>query len=98
LKRWSGIPEIRRFCALIAGVKTISGFFRPFPKGAEGSRVFLHLPPVVRQAAGFPEPIDQEPWVPKEILYMKTVIWIVVIFAAWYALNRWILPKLGVPT
>ena len=29
---------------------------------------------------------------------MKTVIWILVIFAAWYALNRWILPKMGVPT
>jgi len=61
-----GIPGIRRFFALIAGVKIISGFFRPFPKGAEGSRAFLHLPTVVLPAAGFPEPIDQEPWVLEE--------------------------------
>ncbi len=29
---------------------------------------------------------------------MKAVIWIVVIVGAWFILNRYILPKLGVDT
>jgi hypothetical protein len=67
LKKLSGIPRIKRFFALIAGVKIIFGFFRPFPKGAEGLRTFRPLPTVVLPAAGFPEPTDQEPWVLKGI-------------------------------
>jgi len=29
---------------------------------------------------------------------MKTLIWIIVIVAAWFVLNKYILPKLGVDT
>jgi len=68
LRKLSGIPGTKRFYALIAGVKIISVFFRPFPQEVEGSRIFLHLPTVVLPAAGFPEPIDQEPWVLKRII------------------------------
>jgi hypothetical protein len=29
---------------------------------------------------------------------MKGIIWLIVIIAAWFVLNRYILPKLGVDT
>jgi len=29
---------------------------------------------------------------------MKTLIWIIVIVAAWFVLNKYILPRLGVDT
>jgi hypothetical protein len=61
-----GIQKIRKFFALIARGRIIFVFFRPFPKGAEVSRAFRLLPTVVLPAAGFPEPIDQEPWVLEE--------------------------------
>lgn len=29
---------------------------------------------------------------------MSELVWIVIIFAAWIALNRWVLPRFGVST
>jgi hypothetical protein len=68
LRKLSLIQGTKRFYALIARVKIMFVFFRPFLQGAEGSRTFPHPPTVVLPAAGFPEPIDQEPWVLKRII------------------------------
>jgi hypothetical protein len=29
---------------------------------------------------------------------MRSVFWLLLILGAWLALNRWVLPRLGVPT
>jgi hypothetical protein len=27
---------------------------------------------------------------------MKTIFWLLVVIAAWYAVNRWVFPRLGI--
>lgn len=29
---------------------------------------------------------------------MGSVMWLVVILAIWFVMNKWVLPKLGIPT
>jgi len=29
---------------------------------------------------------------------MKSLIWLIIFFSVWILLNRWLLPRLGIPT